>query len=44
MKYKQAFSIKDEIGECPNIKADIKVIDESPFLLDSPKLVGKMNP
>ena len=31
MKYKQAFSIMDEIGECPNIKTDIKVIDESPF-------------
>ena len=33
MKYRQAFSIRDEIGECPNIKADIKVIDESHFFV-----------
>ena len=33
MKYKQAPSIMDKIGECPNIKADIKVIDESPFFV-----------
>ena len=33
MKYKQAFSIRDEIGECPNVKADKKVIDESPFFV-----------
>ena len=33
MKYKQALSIRDKIGECPNIKADIKVIDESPFFV-----------
>ena len=33
MKYKQSFSIRDEIGECPNIKADIKVIGESPFFV-----------
>ena len=33
MIYKQASSIRDEIGECPNIKADIKVIDESPFFV-----------
>ena len=33
MKYKQAFSIRDEIGECPNIKVDKKVIDESPFFV-----------
>ena len=33
MKYKQAFSIRDEIGECPSRKADIKVIDESHFFV-----------
>ena len=33
MKFKHAFSIRDEIGEFPNIKADIKVIDESPFFV-----------
>ena len=32
LRYKQAFSLRDEIGKCPNFKADIKVIDESPFL------------
>ena len=32
MKYKQAFSIRDEIRECPNIKTDKNVIGESPFL------------
>ena len=33
MKYGDAFSLRDEIGECPNLKADIKVIDESPFFV-----------
>ena len=33
MKCKQAFSIKDEIGEFHNIKTDIKVIDESIFFV-----------
>ena len=33
IKYKDAFSLRDEIGECPNLKADIKVIDESPFFV-----------
>ena len=23
LKYKKAFSLRDEIGECPNIKVDI---------------------
>ena len=31
LKYKDAFSLRDEIGECPNLVADIKVIDESPL-------------
>ena len=30
IKYRDAFSLRDEIGECPNLDADIKVIDESP--------------
>ena len=34
LKYTEAFSLRNEIGECPNLVADIKVIDESPFLLD----------
>ena len=33
IKYRKAFSLRDEIGECPNIKVDIDVIDESPFFV-----------
>ena len=33
IKYRNAFSLRDEIGECPNLKADIKVIDDSPFFV-----------
>ena len=33
MKYKKAFSLRDEIGECPNIKVDIDVIDDTPFFV-----------
>ena len=33
IKYRYAFSLRDEIGECPNLKADIKVIDDSPFFV-----------
>ena len=33
IKYINAFSLRDEIGECPNLKADIKVIDDSPFFV-----------
>ena len=32
LKYRGAFSLRDETGECPNFEADIKVIDESPFM------------
>ena len=35
IKYRDAFSLRDEIGECPNLKADIKVIDDSPFFVRS---------
>ena len=31
--HKDAFSLRDEIGECPNIKIDIDVIDDSPFFV-----------
>ena len=31
IKYRDAFSLRDEIGACLNLEADIKVIDESPF-------------
>ena len=33
IKYRDAFSLRDEIAECPNLKADIKVIDDSPFFV-----------
>ena len=29
--HKQAFSLRDEIGKCPDIKIDIDIIDDSPF-------------
>ena len=31
--HKEAFSLRDEIGKCPNIKVDIDVIDDSPFFV-----------
>ena len=34
MLYKQAFSLRDEIGTCPNIEVEINVKDKSPFVLD----------
>ena len=33
LRYRQAFSLRDEIGKCKNFKVDIKVIDESPFFV-----------
>ena len=33
LRYREAFSLRDEIGKCQNLKADIKVIDESPFFV-----------
>ena len=32
-KYKDAFSLRDEMGTCPNIEVEIDVIDKLPFLL-----------
>ena len=32
-KYKEAFSLRDEIGTCPNIEAEIDVTDRSLFLI-----------
>ena len=31
-KYKEVFSIRDEIGTCPNIEVEIDITDKSPFL------------
>lgn len=33
LEHKKAFSLRDEIGHCPNIVADIKVIDDSSFFV-----------
>ena len=32
-KYKDAFSLRDKIGLCPNIEVEIKVTDKSPFFI-----------
>ena len=32
-KYKEAFSLRDKIGTCPNIEGEIEVTDKSPFFI-----------
>ena len=32
-KYKEAFSLRDEIGTCPNIEVEIEVTDKAPFFI-----------
>ena len=32
-KYREAFSLKDEIGTCPNIEVEIDATDKSPFFI-----------
>ena len=32
-KYKEAFSLRDEIGTCPNIEVEMEVTDKSPFFI-----------
>ena len=32
-KYKDAFSLRDEIGTCPNIEIDVDVTDRMPFFI-----------
>ena len=32
-KYKDAFSLRDEIGTCPNIEIDIDIMDKMPFFI-----------
>ena len=49
--YKKAFSLRDEIGECPNITLNIDVVDDSPFFVrpfpinekDKPLMDRQMN-
>ena len=31
--HKAAFSLRDEIGECPNLRVSINVVDDSPFFV-----------
>ena len=30
-KYREVFSLRDEIGTCPNIEVEIDVMDKLPF-------------
>ena len=32
-KYREAFSLRDEIGTCPNIEVEKDVTDKSPFFI-----------
>ena len=32
-KYKEAFSLRDEIGTCPNTEVEMEVTDKSPFFI-----------
>ena len=32
-EYKDAFSLRDEIGTCPDIEVEIDVTDKSPFFI-----------
>ena len=32
-EYREAFSLRDEIGTCPNIQIDIDVTDKTPFFI-----------
>ena len=32
-EYRQAFSLRDKIGTCPNIEIDIDVMDKTPFFI-----------
>ena len=32
-KYKEAFSLRDEIGTCPNTEVEIDMTDKSPFFI-----------
>ena len=32
-EYKDTFSLRDEIGTCPNIKVEIDATDKSPFFI-----------
>ena len=42
-KYKKAFSLRDEIGECPNLKVTIDVVDDSPFFVRPFPIADKLD-
>ena len=33
LKYKAAFSLRDEIGLCPNMEVELELTDTSPFFI-----------
>ena len=35
VKYKDAFSLRDEIGLCPNMEIELELNDETPFFIRS---------
>ena len=41
-RHKKAFSLRDEIGKCPNVTLNIDVIDDSPFF-ERPFPISKQN-
>ena len=32
-EYREAFSLRDEIGTCPNVEIDIDATDKTPFFI-----------
>ena len=42
LSYKETFSLRDEIGTCPNIEVEKVVTDKLPFLLDHITLEKKI--
>ena len=33
LKYKEAFSLRDEIGLCPNMEIELELNDDTPFFI-----------
>ena len=33
LKHKEVFSLRDEIGTCPNVEVEIYITDKSPFFI-----------
>ena len=51
VKYKEVFSLREEISTCPNIEVDLQVINKSPLFIrlfhvkeeDTPKIYKEMH-